>query len=200
MPYNPTTLNWENECSKVEQQMEKVLGTDYIDIIVEAGPDIAFLSTVRRGGKYAFMKCNWGADYNDPLTYAEPFTLDRDYIFWDKSQSKETKELFKEWNNLIHEASLIYDDDRRRYQLFAEAESLLIEHAIVMPLNTSIDEGYVVSKLNFLEGEFSPNGIASQRYKFMKVYETSMSMEERNKLYEQWQKERDESIKQHNSN
>lgn len=36
MPYNPTTTNWDKECVVVEQQMEALLGKDYIDIIVEA--------------------------------------------------------------------------------------------------------------------------------------------------------------------
>ena len=42
-----------------------LLGTDYIDIIVEAGPATAFLREVRRSGKYALLG-NWGSDYADP--------------------------------------------------------------------------------------------------------------------------------------
>lgn len=58
--YNPNISDWDNECVVLEQQMEGLLGTDFIDIIVEAGPSQSFLSEVRRSGKYALMKCNWG--------------------------------------------------------------------------------------------------------------------------------------------
>lgn len=40
---------------------------------------------------------------------------------------------------------------------------------------------------------------ASESEEYMKIHSTSMSMEERNKLYEQWQKERDKSIKKANN-
>ena len=73
MKYNPSTTNWAEECAVVEQQMEGVLGTDFIDIIVEAGPSDSFLTQVRRSGDYAFMKCGWGADYADPETWTDPF-------------------------------------------------------------------------------------------------------------------------------
>ena len=51
MPYNPSSTNWDKECQVVEQQLEGLLGSDYIDVIVEAGPSTGFLSEVRRGGK-----------------------------------------------------------------------------------------------------------------------------------------------------
>ena len=38
MPYNPSSTNWDKECQVVEQQLEGLLGSDYIDVIVEAGP------------------------------------------------------------------------------------------------------------------------------------------------------------------
>lgn len=37
MPYNPSSTNWDKECQVVEQQLEGLLGSDYIDVIVEAG-------------------------------------------------------------------------------------------------------------------------------------------------------------------
>ena len=41
----------------------------------------AEVSDVRRSGKYAFMKCNWGADYADPVTFTDPFTSGNTYNF-----------------------------------------------------------------------------------------------------------------------
>lgn len=38
LKYNPRVSGWDNECLVIEQQLEALLGTDYIDVIVEAGP------------------------------------------------------------------------------------------------------------------------------------------------------------------
>lgn len=194
MPYNPSTTNWDKECQVIEQQMEGVLGTDFIDIIVEAGPETGFLSAVRRSGKYAFMKCNWGADYADPQTWAEPFGEGNNYNFWDISEDSETQAIYKEWSEKVAEASAIYDDDEARYTAFAEAERILIDHAIIVPYSISLGDGYVVSKLNPLEGEYAPYGVATERYKYQHLGETSMSMDEFKAAMQQWEEERTASL------
>ncbi len=213
--YNPTSANWDSECQIMEQQIEGVLGSDFVDIIVEAGPETGFLAAVRRAGKYAFMSTNWGADYADPQTYTEPFGLDNSYGFWDKSEDPETHELFCKWYEMVYgteaaiekglrDASIpesdwvtgaaqIYDDEEARYTAFAEAEALLIENAIIVPFK--IDSGgYSVSNLNPMEGEYAPYGVAQQRYKFQHLLPTSMSMDEYNEVYEQWKTERAAAI------
>lgn len=193
MPYNPSTTNWDKECQVIEQQMEEVLGTDFIDIVLEAGPETGFLSSVRRSGNYAFMKCNWGADYADPLTWTEPFAAENNYNFWDLSEDEETQAVFTEWSSLVDEAAAIYDDDEARYTAFSEAEALLIEHAIIVPFSISSD-GYQVSKLNPFEGEYAPYGVALQRYKYMTLQDTSMSMDEFEEAMEAWEEERTASL------
>ena len=47
MPYNPSALNWRAESFAVEEQLESVLGTDFIDIIVEPGPESGFLGFIQ---------------------------------------------------------------------------------------------------------------------------------------------------------
>ena len=189
MPYNPSSTNWDKECQVIEQQMEALLGEDFIDIIIEAGPETGFLSSVRRSGNYAFMKCNWGADYADPQTWTEPFAEGNNYNFWDTSEDEETQAIFAEWSAKVAEAAAIVDDDEARYAAFAEAEAILIEHAIIVPY--SVDGGgYEVSKLNTFEGEYAPYGMAQLRYKYMKVYEDSMSMEEYEEALAAWEEER----------
>ena len=75
LPYNPSTTDWDKQCQVLKQQLEGVLndGTDFIDIIITAGPSDSFLSAVRRNGKFEFLLCNWGADYSDPETETDPF-------------------------------------------------------------------------------------------------------------------------------
>lgn len=193
MPYNPSVTNWDKECQVLEQQMESVLGTDFIDIIVQAGPETGFLSAVRRSGAYAFMKCNWGADYADPQTWSEPFTEGNNYNFWDISEDEGTQAIYQEWTDKVTEAEAICTDDEARYNTFAEAEKLLIDHAIIAPFEIS-NGGYTASKVNPLEGEFAPYGVALQRYKFQHLGEKSMSMDEFNAALAEWEEARTKAL------
>lgn len=73
LTYKSGDTDWENESILFKQQLEGVLGTDYINVELYAGPSESFLSATRRAGVYSMMRCNWGADYADPLTWASPF-------------------------------------------------------------------------------------------------------------------------------
>lgn len=190
LPYNPALINWDEECELAEQQLESTLGTDYIDVIVERGPDTGFLSAVRRSGNYAFLLCNYGADFADPATYAEPFAAGNTYSFWDRSEDSEIKKLYEEYSELVDKANKTYDDTKKRYELFAEAEALLIDHAIVCPCRVSNGDGYVADRLSQFDGQFAPFGLARSRYKGMVIHENSMSMDEFNIAYEHWETER----------
>ena len=194
LPYNPSAKNWDKECQVIEQQIEGVLGTDFIDIIVEAGPETGFLSSVRRSGKYALLKCNWGADYADPQTWSEPFGEGNNYNFWDTSEDSNTAALFKAYEAKVEEAVAIYDDDAARYTAFAEAEAMLIENAIIIPYSISSGRGYTICDLNPLEAEYAPYGVAPQRYKYQKLYDTSMSMDEFNAAYAEWEEARTKAV------
>ena len=46
LPYNPSSTDWDKQCQVLKQQLEGVLndGTDFIDIIITAGPSDSFLS------------------------------------------------------------------------------------------------------------------------------------------------------------
>ncbi len=190
LPYNPAIVNWDRECRLAEKQIEDTLGSDFVDVIVERGPDTGFLTAVRRSGKYAFLLCNYGADFADPATYAEPFTADNSYSFWDKSEDPEIQKLFAEYADLVDKAGKTFDNKEKRYELFAEAEALLIDHAIICPSRVSNGDGYVADRLSQFDGQFAPYGLARSRYKGMVIHEKSMSMEEFNAAYEQWEQER----------
>ncbi len=201
MRYNPDTANWDKECQVVEQQLEGLLGKDYIDIIVEAGPATGFLGAVRRTGDFALMKCNWGADYADPQTWTDPFGENNTYNFMNQDSSRSvaekacdnkseaTQALVAEYYELVNAAKAITDDDAARYTAFAEAEAFLIEHAIIVPFSISTD-GYLATRLNIFEAQYAPYGLALQRYKYQHIMDEPMSMEQFNELYAQWQTDR----------
>lgn len=191
--YNPSTTNWEQECIVLEQQVESVLGKDYVDVIIEAGPSENYLSTVRRSSDYMFMKCNWGGDYADPETWVEPFyqrdngdgTFHRGgryaylaYAIIDDTASADT---VKEYFTLVEEAKAITgaDQEAERFEAFAKAEAYLIEHALAVPYGIST-KSYIVNKLDVFESQYSPSGVANSRYKGMKLYSDFISMDEYN--------------------
>lgn len=194
MPYNPSSTNWDKECQVVEQQLEGLLGADYIDIIVEAGPSTGFLSEVRRGGKFALMKCNWGADFADPATWAEPFAPGSDsYLHWRASEDAGVQSFIAEYDGVVEQAGAEVDDQAARYNTFAKAEAMLIDHAYIIPYGVEGD-GYKASRLNELEGEYAPYGLARNRYKFQKLRTEPLSQAEFDELYAAWQAERAKAL------
>ncbi len=186
MCFNPSTTNWAQECQVVEQNIESVLGTDFVDIIVEAGPDTGFLGAIRRSGKYAFMKCNWGADYADPQTWTDPFADDSSYSFIYKSEDETTKALYAEYLDLVAAAKAITNDLDARYEAFAMAEAFLLDHAFAQPIHIS-SRSYQMCNLNVFEGQYASFGMASLRYKDQHLYDSSMSLAQFQEAYADWQ-------------
>ncbi|MFV0414534.1 MAG: peptide ABC transporter substrate-binding protein [Oscillospiraceae bacterium] len=208
MPYNPATTNWDKECQVVEQQIEGVLGSDFIDIIVEAGPSTGFLGEVRRSGKFALMKCNWGADYADPQTWTDPFNYSTNgaggnsynFMYTDAQKllleqpvtgkSAETQATVAEYYTLLDAAKAITTDEAARYEAFAKAEAFLIDHAIVVPYSVDFYYGYVADMLNPYDRQFAPFGLAPYRYKGRQLLEKPMSQQEFLAARDAWEAER----------
>ncbi|MBQ7455152.1 MAG: peptide ABC transporter substrate-binding protein, partial [Clostridia bacterium] len=145
MPYNPEDTGVVEEYQVIEQQLEALLGTDYIDIILYAGPSSGFLNATRRCGNYAFMKTNWGPDYDDPQTFTEPFWADNNYQYLDKNA--DMADTFAELTALIEAAIATTTDMEARYLAFAEVEAYLVNHAIVVPYGFRVG-GYTASRID----------------------------------------------------
>ena len=192
--YNPSTTNWADECQLVEQQLENLLGADYIDVIVEAGPDTGFLGAIRRTGNYGLMKCNWGADFSDASAFiVDPFKEGSSYSFIFKSEDPQTQAYYQEYLDLVAAALKITGDEEARYETFAQAESILLDHGFAIPMHTS-SKSYSFSLLNPFEGPYAAFGFASYRFKGQHLLEKSMGMDEFHAAYEQWLTERDAAV------
>lgn len=190
--YNPNVVNWDEECQVVEQQLEALLGSDYIDIIVEAGPSTGFLSEVRRSGKYALLKCNWGPDYADPQTFTDPFRKENNnYNFLPlMTQVDENgKPLPDTYYELIEAAQQITDPLTERYEAFAAAEAFLINHTIIIPFGFGTG-GYQAKRLNPFTNQFAPFGISQYRYKGQQLLDHPMNTDEFFDAYDKWLEER----------
>lgn len=194
MPYNSGGTEWAKRVQVIEQQMEGLLGTDYIDIVIDPKPPTNFLSEVRRSGKYAFLECNWGPDYADPETFTDPFYPGGTYNFPEFVEDYTEENGEKRYTNLVDAARAEVHDIAKRYELFAEAEAFLIEEAFVIPYGVG-GGGYVASLLNPFESQYSPFGLSGERFKGQRVLAKPMNTEEFNKQFEAWEKERAKALK-----
>ena len=188
MSYNPNTTGWAEECVVVEQQLESLLGADYIDIMIEAGPSSGFLAEVRRSGKYALLKCNWGPDYADPNTYTDPF-YDGTYNWPEKATEYNDENGNSIYYNMVDAARAITNDMTARYEAYTEAEAFLIEKAFIIPFGYG-NGGYTASRLNPFESQFAPFGISNERYKGQTLLEKPMNTDEYFDAYDKWEEER----------
>lgn len=186
LKYNPRVSGWDSECLVIEQQLEALLGTDYIDVIVEAGPADGFLSEVRRSGNYALLKCNWGPDYADPQTFTDPFRKGNNYSFIDKSADTEALDYYY---GLVEAAKAEAFDLTVRYETFAKAEAFLIEHAYVIPFGFG-NGGYVASRIDPFTSQFAPYGFTNERYKGSEILSEPMDTDAYFDAYDQWIEDR----------
>ena len=172
----------------MEQQLEELLGTDFIDIIVEAGPSSGFLKEVRRSGKYALLKCNWGPDYADPNTYTDPF-YEGNYNWPELATEYLDENGVSEYYKLVDAARAITGDITARYEAYTKAEAFLINHALIIPFGYG-NGGYTASRLNPFESQFAPFGISNNRYKGQTLLDAPMSTDQYFEAYDQWLEER----------
>lgn len=209
MPYNSGDTMLTNRAQVIQQQMESLLGTDYIKFIIEGYPNTDYLNSTRRAGNYMWMECYWGADFQDPATYCDPFRYGQKYNYmwyadgWAEpaSEGEEDARLTFDgnwWKGYIYEA--MYDeanaeavDLAARYEKFANLEAWLIDTAIVTPYSSKV-YGYIVSYFNPFEMNFDPFGISDDRYRNMWVYETPMGMDAFDEGLAAWEAERAAAI------
>ena len=194
--YNTNSTTWANCTVVLEQQLEELLGADFIDIIVVPYSGSDFLNETRRNGNYALQELNWGADFMDPETWADPFDHENSYNFFcnetleqdginQYTKTEETAALIDQYFELVAAAREETGDMNARYEAFAAAESFYIDHAIVVPGFIS-GGSYQATKLNGFEGQYAMMGQSSSRYKGQHVYKTAMSQDMFDAQYAEW--------------
>ena len=193
--YNTNSTTWANCTVVLEQQLEELLGADFIDIIVVPYSGSSFLNETRRNGNYALQELNWGADFMDPETWADAFERKNNYNFFchetdtyrvfQDTKTAETNALIDQYYELVDAAREETSDMNARYEAFAAAESFYIDHAIVVPGFIS-GGSYQATKLNGFEGQYAMMGQSSSRYKGQHVYKTAMSQDMYDAQYAEW--------------
>ncbi len=194
MPYNTASSEWANRAQVIQQQMEKLLGKDYIEIIIRAVPPTGFLKNVRKAGKYAILEANWGPDYADPETFTEPFDIKGTYNKPHLATNYMEENGMSRYENILNSAKSEKLDIEKRFYLFSEAESFLINEAFIIPYGLG-GGGYSASNLNPLESSYSPYGVASRKFKGQKKMKKPMNAKEFQKRLRIWEAEREKVLK-----
>lgn len=190
LPYDPTTMNLDMETQVVKQQLEELLGTDYITIQIETGPSTGFLDSVRRAGNYGMLKSRNGAAEFDPEKWTIAFEKGSNWCFLDQAAGPNVKAQADEYEALLEKARAITTNSMERYEAFAEAEAYLINHALVIPVSAD-STGYMVTKLNPLEGMHNTDG----SYKYYHLLAEPLTVEQYDQIYADWLVAREESRK-----
>lgn len=180
--YNVSSNAVTRRVQVLEQQLERVLGTDFIDVVLVGYSGSSFNSEVRNTGKWSMLELNWGPDYADPMSAYDPLLkasigtrYGKLYLaqeFYDESLGYGTFE------KMALAANDIVDDLSARYEAFAEAEKFLLDNALVIPSYMG-GGGYQANVLDPFSGwcaQFGENG--RRKYKGAVVMDHSMGMEE----------------------
>ncbi len=192
----------------IEKQLEELLGNDFIEITVYAGPATDFNTAIRRAGVWGMFEGGWSPDYADPATYFEPYeygssyggqefmtdsAYSTGYIYtqadFDSGLVKDEDMIGKErltWYAMIEEA-LAESDLAKRYELFAKAEEYALEEAFFIPLRRRLSNGYEASLLAPFEKADTLSGFSPHHFKGVHMLSKSYSTEEYNTAKAAWE-------------
>jgi len=192
MPYNTSSTSWGQRVQVVKQNLERVLGADFIQIMIYDAPPTSFLANNRRNGRFALMECNWGPDYADPETFTDPFMLGGSIYNkpWLATGNTGTT-----YTNLVNTAKAEKVDIAKRYELFARAEAYLIDNAIVIPYARYVP-GYIATYTNPFDGNYSPSSaMSANKMNNIRKLPAPIGVAEYQTLYAQWEKEREAAVR-----
>jgi oligopeptide transport system substrate-binding protein len=154
MPYSTSGVETANRMQIIEQQMENVLGTDYIDIILVSYPATGYNQEVRNPGKFSIIEAGWGPDFADPLGSMDPMlstALAPRYSRVHLAKDIQDADGKSKFDKMAEAAASEIHDMKKRYEMFAEAETLLLDNAFFIPFYTS-GGGYRASYLDPFSG------------------------------------------------
>lgn len=133
-----------------------------------------------------FASAGWIPDYADPINILYTF-LEDGYM----NNSKRPNQLgmshwnLPEFNALVAKADAEATDVDKRYNLFAEAEAYLLEHAYIIPLYQA-GVTYKMTSYNPYSRTYSKTGGAEYRYRNIDLYDHALTADELAEMKDEW--------------
>ena len=117
-------------------------------------------------------------DYN-PSDEGSRFTMIPVFVVTveDGIVTGETADTIMAYMAAVEEAKAITTDINARYEAFANAEAMLIQNALVIPMGMSVP-AYLATRLNYWEGQYASTGFSNKRLKGIHVLDHYVSMSE----------------------
>jgi oligopeptide transport system substrate-binding protein len=190
----------------LKANLEAVFGTDTLVVnVVEMDTDNADASTyyAESGSQSNYDiggYTGWGPDFGDPYTFLQTLEPEIGAVLiqigldWtDDPNSSDYKAATKvglyEYAKKVEAGNAVYDDQVKRFKLFAEAEAQLLDDAIILPY-MSYGGGFAVTRIVPYTIPFAAFGNDEYKFKGMVVGDKVISLAERDKLKAQWEKEK----------
>ncbi|MFZ3111014.1 MAG: ABC transporter substrate-binding protein [Rectinemataceae bacterium] len=190
----------------MKANLEAVFGTDTLIVnVVEMDTDNADASTyyAESGSQSNYDiggYTGWGPDFGDPYTFLQTLEPEIGAVLiqigldaTDDPASSDYKAAtaigLYEYAKKVEAANNIYDDQAKRFKMFAEAEAQLLDDAIVFPY-MSYGGGFAVTRIVPYTIPFAAYGTDEYKFKGMIVGDKVITLAERDKLKAQWEKDR----------
>ncbi|TVQ19563.1 MAG: peptide ABC transporter substrate-binding protein [Spirochaetaceae bacterium] len=188
-PFSTGSADATQRAQVIEQQLENLLGRDFIDFRPVGYPPTGFLDNTRRNGNYGLSEVNWGATYLDPYAYTPPFHTGNPMSYTDISIIAGD-----EYQTLLDRANDEKIDLDRRMRLLAEAEGYLLENALVIPYRGG-GGGYGVSYIQPFTIPYAAAGLANLGFKYAVIRNTPVTNSEFFELQARWEVDRLEALR-----
>jgi len=190
----------------LKANLEKVFGTDTLVVnVVEMDTDNADASTyyAESGSQSNYDiggYTGWGPDFGDPYTFLQTLEPEIGAVLIQigldangdpaSSDYKAAKAIgLYDYAKKVEAGNAVYNDQAKRFKLFAEAEAQLLDDAIVLPY-MSYGGGFAVTRILPYTIPFAAYGTDEYKFKGMILGDKVLTVAERDKAKAQWEKER----------
>lgn len=206
VPVDQTNKNAVSGMNSVKQTLETVLGSDNIVIDVQQLStddfgNVAFLAPNPAARDYDLNFDGWVGDYQDPLTYLDPFNAETGfYLKIFGLDAKEDQELIKSlgldtYTQLLKEADAENKDVAKRYEKYAEAQAWMIDNSLVMSAMSNGGTASVTKVTPFTRA-YSLVGIKGDgnNYKYMRLQKDPVTKKQFDEAKAKWEEESKKAI------
>ncbi len=163
----------------VKQMLETYLGTDYVNVILAYSSN-SFSADVYDLDNWDLVDDSYGFRYADPSANLNRCTTDYDISYsWYE---------VPEFDDMVYEADDIYDINER-YEKYSEAEAYLLGHAYLKPYMSG-GGSYNMTRIIPYTVEGGYFGMGRYKMKGALVREEPITLEEYNKLTEEYEAEK----------